>query len=178
MASASGEKSSSNTEKEFFSSDFSITLEVKQAVIDFDWFDVAFLESRAYTTVDPGTGRPLDELNEIITLSDGKVPASGPLAAIPQMAYFINSITIRSEALAQMSQEEHDKFIGKAGGSWLGFGPRGKRTSDTIKLHDSDASTRGELVLDGQFLIAFAYRWLGLAPNPNFADHPDPAHWI
>lgn len=177
---ASGEKVSEDREREFFSEGFTIEYEIVQGIFDRPWLSLAFLESPAYTTVDPVTKDSLSLVDkQITTLSDGKQPPDGQMPLVPMTVYFIRNLTIRSRAFASMSESERDKFAGKAGVSFLGFfGARGSHTSDTTTSNWSRASTRGEIQMEGIYLVGFASRFLDKAPDPDFESFPDADDWI
>lgn len=171
-------KASQDVERKFFQEGFSISFEIVQGLIDRPWLDLTFLESDAYTTVDPSTKQPLDAVTEIIELSDGRRPPAGALPLIPVTAYFVRNVTVKSNAFLRLSNEEKDSLSGRAGLSFAGFGTAGKHSANTTKVDSSRISTEGEMVLEGTYLIAVASRMLEKAPNPDFKSHPDPQDWI
>jgi hypothetical protein len=177
-ASASAKKTSSDAERSFFSQAFSISFQIVQGIIDRPWLDLAFLESKAYTTVDPATKQPLDQVSEIVELSDGKTPPTGALPLVPMTVYFVRDLVVTSQAFKSVAQSELDEFSGKAGASIFSFGASGERTTKTTSMNTSSARTEGEIRLDGLFLTAMASRYLGHAPNPDFEGHPSPGDWI
>ncbi len=179
FAKAGGEKSSENLEESFFEEGFHLSFQIVQGVVDRPWLDVAFLESGAYTMIDPDTKETLDVVNEIVTLSDGQVPPKdGVMPAIPMTVYFVRDVVVRSTALANMTAEERRSFTGKAGVSFLGFGVSGDHAKSTAQTEWNENSASGELTLKGQFLIGMASRFLGKAPDADFESHPDAADWV
>lgn len=178
FATGKGKKVSEDSEQKFFSEGFSITFEIVQGLIDLPWCDLAFIESDAYTTVDPETKKPLDEVNEIIELSDGKRPPSGVMPIIPTTIYFARDVVVKSDALLTLSDTEKDTFNADAGISFFGFGASGDRMSKTTTVDTSRLDTEGEIRLDGLFIIAMASRFLEKAPNPDFESHPSSSDWI
>jgi hypothetical protein len=176
-ASASAKKVSSDLERSFFSQAFSISFQIVQGIIDRQWLRMGFLECPAYTTIDPTTKQPLDQVTEIVALSDGKRPPTGALPLVPMTVYFVRDLVVTSQAFATMKQSELDEFSGKARASIFSFGASGERTTKTTSLNTSQASTKGEVRLDGLFLTAMASRYLDRAPNPDFEAHP-PDQWI
>lgn len=181
-ASASAKKVSTDAERSFFSKSFTISFQIVQGILDRPWLNLAFLESRAYTTIDPATKQPLDRVSEIVTLSDGKTPPTGNLPLVPMTVYFVRDLVVQSEAFKTLTQQELDEFSGKAGASIFSFGASfgasGQRTTQTTSMNTSAARSKGEIRLDGLFLTAIASRYLGQAPNPDFEGHPSPADWI
>jgi hypothetical protein len=175
---ASMKKQSEDLHRQFVSSQFSLSLELLQGIIDRPGISREFLESRAYTTVDPTTKQPLDEVTEIVQLSDGEVPPGGVMPLIPVTVYFAKSVTITSKALTALTDKELDEMSKGGGTSFFGFGAHGEKTTKTTTVDVSKARTSGELRLDGLFLIAIASRYLAKAPNPDFAGHPAPEDWI
>jgi hypothetical protein len=175
---AKGAKSSSDVERKFFQEGFSISFEIVQGIVDRPWLDLTFLESDAFTTVDPVTKKPLDEVSEIVELSDGQRPPSGALPLVPVTVYFVRNVNLKSNAFLSLSKEEKDSLSGKAGVSFLGFGSSGKHSADTTRVDTSRVSTAGEMELEGTFLVAVASRLLEKSPNPDFKSHPDAQDWI
>jgi hypothetical protein len=180
LGNASGKRSSDRVEKEFLSEEFEISFEIVQGIIDrSSWLDLAFLESPAYTTVDPVSKEPLDQVRQIVALSDGKMPPeSGQMRAIPTTAYFARNLELSSSAFSRVSEEEQREFSGKAGINFLGFGASAEHTSKTSEASWSEAKTDGRVTLTGQFMVAMASRFLAKAPNPDFGAHPDASDWI
>lgn len=180
LAAADGSKVSRERESEFAREEFSISFEIVQGIIDRPWFDLAFIESPAYTTAEPGSGKPLDAMlgDEILLLSDGELPPTeGHMKAVPMTVYFVRDLVVRSSAFARLSESERERLSGKAGVTFLGFGAKGEHTSATQKSSFKMAESVGELRLDGQFLVAMASRFVGEAPRPDFDAHP-PSDWI
>ena len=176
---ASGEHKEGFRERDFFSEGFSISFEIVQGIVDRPWLDMAFIESRAYTTAHHDSGKSLDPMSEgLIKLSDGGKPPKGMLPAVPMTAYFVRNLRVRSRAFSSVSQAEWEEFQGEAGISFAGFGATGEHTSETHETNFSHASPRGLIELNGQFLIGVASRYVNKAPNPNFDDHPDADDWI
>lgn len=159
--------------------DFLVSFDIVQAVIDRDWLDLAFLHSRAYSTVDPVTKQPLLPMDDETLLSDGKRPPGGLMPLIPQTIYFARNLKVRSRAFAKMSDEERKSVRAslKAGGGLFGWGARGAYSSDTQETDTSEAESKGELTANGLFIIAMASTYMPLAPNPNFERTP-PENWI
>jgi hypothetical protein len=175
---ARGDKSSDEFEREFFSNDFKIEFEIAQGIIDRPWLDLAFLESPAYTTVRPGTDEPLDQVNNIVTLSDGEDPPGGVMPLIPMTAYFVRNLTLSTSMAASTFERERKKISGRAGVSFLGFGARGRHSSETISTEANREREEGKVRMDGIFLIGFASRYLDKAPNPDFESNPNEDDWI
>ncbi|MCC5908093.1 MAG: hypothetical protein JJU13_17895 [Balneolaceae bacterium] len=175
---AGGSKSSDEFEREFFSNDFKIEFEIVQGIVDRPWLDLAFLESPAYTTVRPGTDEPIDQVNNIVTLSDGGDPPGGAMPLIPMTAYFVRNLTLSTSMTANTFEREREKISGRAGISFLGFGARSRHSSETITTESTREREQGKIRMDGLFLIGFASRYLDKAPNPDFESHPNVDDWI
>lgn len=171
------EKFNKHTQSEFFSQEFSISFEIVQGIIDRPWFAKNFIESRAYTTVDPETNSALDPVAQITTLSDGGNPPKGMLPALPMTAYFVRNLTVRSAALANMDEEEIDKIKGSAGTSIFGFGARASHENETIETSASSADTMGQITAHGTFLVALSSVFMEKCPNPDFDTFPKD-QWI
>ncbi len=178
FGSARGSRSSSQFEREFFSNDFKIEFEIVQGIIDRPWLDLAFLESSAYTTVRPGTDEALDKVNDIVTLSDGEDPPGGVMPLIPMTAYFVRNLTLSTSMTQRTFESEREKISGRAGVSFLGFGASGRHTNETINSESRREGEEGKIRMDGLFLIGFASRYLGKAPNPDFESYPNEDDWI
>ena len=179
FASGSASKKSIVREQDFFSEQFEISFEITQAWVDRQWLDLAFIESPAYTTVDPKTRKALDAVLEITELSDGKVPPeSGLMRAIPSTVYFIKNLVLRSNAIKTWSRNASNEVKGKAGIRVMGLGVGGSGASKTTKFDWERATTKGEVVMPGTYMIAMASRYLGKAPSPDFESHPDADDWI
>lgn len=177
-AGASGSHEKSKHNSEFFSDEFEISFEIVQGLIDRPWFAKDFIESRAYTTVDPRTNKPIDPIAEITKLSDGKIPPEeGLLKAIPMTVYFIKNLTVRSKALARMSESEIEKIKGKAGVSIFGFGAKAAHENTTVSTSYSRAGTIGEITADGIYLVGMSSIYLKNAPNPDYDTFPA-EQWI
>ncbi|WP_223671180.1 hypothetical protein [Kangiella shandongensis] len=177
-AGASGSAENTKRNSEFFSDEFEISFEIVQGLIDRPWFAKDFIESRAYTTVDPRTDQPLDPVAQITKLSDGKIPPEeGLLKAIPMTVYFIKDLTVRSKALARMSESEINKMSGKAGVSIFGFGANAKHENTTVNTSYSRAGTMGEIRADGIYLVGMSSIYLKNSPNPDFDSFPED-QWI
>lgn len=175
-ASASHEKTKRNAE--FFSEDFEISFEIVQGLIDRPWFAKDFIESRAYTTVDPRTNRPIDPIAQITKLSDGKnPPEEGLLKALPMTVYFIKNLTVRSKALASLSESERERISGKAGVSIFGFGANAGHENTTVNTSYSRAGTMGQIRADGIYLVGMSSVYLKNCPNPDFESFPKD-QWI
>lgn len=175
-ASASHEKTKRNAE--FFSEEFEISFEIVQGLIDRPWFAKDFIESRAYTTVDPRTNQPIDPVAQITKLSDGKnPPEEGLLKAIPMTVYFIKNLVVRSKALARLSESEREEISGKAGVSIFGFGANAEHENTTINTSYSRAGSFGEIRADGIYLVGMSSIYLKNSPNPDFDSFPED-QWI
>ncbi|WP_417446104.1 hypothetical protein [Kangiella sp.] len=175
-ASASHEKTKRNAE--FFSEYFEISFEIVQGLIDRPWFAKDFIESRAYTTVDPRTNQPIDPVAQITKLSDGKTPPEeGLLKAIPMTVYFIKNLVVRSKALARLSEREREEISGKAGVSIFGFGASAEHENTTINTSYSRAGSFGEIRADGIYLVGMSSIYLKNSPNPDFDSFPE-EQWI
>lgn len=174
----SGSKATTTKEDEFYNKEFEISFELVQGLIDRPWFEKAFIESRAYTTVDPRTKQPLDAVAQITKLSDGKIPPKeGLLKAIPMTIYFIKNLKIRSKAFAKLSASEIDDLSAKAGLSIFGFGTDVKHENKTTKTRHSTAETMGEISSDGIYIVAMSSVYLKDSPNPDFDSFPA-EQWI
>ena len=178
FGSASGKKTSKDIERQFFSEGFHIEYEIVQGVVDRPWLDLAFLESPAYTTVDPISKEPLDAVNQIVTISDGKSPPTGMMPLVPMTAYFVRNLKVTSRVFKSMSKSERDDFAGKAGVSFMTFGLSGSHTSKTTKSDWSQAQSSGTVEMDGLFLVGYASRFLAKAPNPDFTTFPNAEDWV
>lgn len=177
-AGASGSHEKSKHNSEFFSEKFEISFEIVQGLIDRPWFAKDFIESRAYTTIDPRTNKPIDPVAQITKLSDGKVPPEeGLLKAIPMTVYFIKDLTVRSKALASMSEREREKISGKAGVSIFGFGVKAAHENTTVNTSYSRAGNEGVIKADGIYLVGMSSIYLKNAPNPDFDSFPED-QWI
>ena len=171
--SASGGKSSTDLAAEAFGEDFSISFEIAQAFIDRQFLDLGFLESQAYTTIDPNTEKPLDPIMKITTLSDGKTPPEkGLMPMIPMVVYFIRNLSLTSSKFASMSKEEHASVTAGGGISYLGMGVKGQHTEQSTDTEYSDAMSSGTITAKGTYLVALSSRYLKQAPNPNFDAYP------
>lgn len=158
---------------EFLKEDFSISFEIVQGLIDRQWLDLGFLESRAYTTVDPRTNKAIDPIMQITQLSDGgNPPKSGMLPAIPVTAYFIRNLKVTSKAFANISDSEAKTFKGRVGINILGFGGSVSRHKHTNETSFSRASTTGTIEAKGTFLVGMSSRYLKKSPNPDFEAFP------
>lgn len=176
-----GGKVSEDQERKFFSEGFSISFELVQGLVDRgQWFDLPFLTSRAYTTVNPeDTTEKLDPVHQIVQLSDGQRPPSGSMPLVPMTAYFVRNLTVRSRALLSLSDTEKDSISGGGGLTFLGmFGGGGQHTTTTTTVDTTRASRDGELTFTGMYLIALASRMMPLAPNPDFETWPSGDDWI
>lgn len=163
----SHEKTTRNSE--FFSDEFEISFEIVQGLVDRPWFAKDFIESRAYTTLDPRTNEPLDPVAQITKLSDGKVPPEeGLMKAMPMTVYFIKDLTVRSKSLARLSESEIEKMSGNAGVSIFGFGANAEHENTTINTNYSRAGTMGEIKADGIYLVGMSSIYLKNSPNPDF----------
>ncbi|MEL7833025.1 hypothetical protein [Fodinibius sp. Rm-B-1B1-1] len=180
FATASAEKVSSDFKQKFFNSNFKIEFEIVQGIIDRPWFDVAFLESPAYTMVHPtNKDESLDAMTGIMTLSDGKnPPEEGKMPLIPMTAYFVRNLTLKSDMDKSTFKREYDKFEAGGGISILGFGASGEHTNKTTSTEYESEGEFGQIKMDGTFLVGFASRFLGKAPNPDFESYPDKDDWI
>jgi len=177
--SAKGKKTSTVSENGFTNDKFSISYDIVQGIVDRQWCDLAFLESGAYTTIDPSTKKKLDNVKEISRLSDGKIPPEkGSLRVIPMTVYFVRNLTVQSSAISAAIKQDVNSFSGSAGFSFLGFGAGGSKSTDTTKVDTSRAKSEGVITLEGTYLIAMASRYLGKAPNPDFESHPNAEDWI
>lgn len=178
----SGGKTDDTMQRKFFSEGFRISYEIVQGLIDRPWLKLAFLESDAYTTVDPETKQPLDEVKEITTLSDGARPPSGVLPIIPTTVYFVRDVTVQSNALMSLSETQKKSLSAKGGVSILGFGAGGQHSSKTTTTDTTRLSTHGEMTLKGLFLAAMSSICVGKegvpSPHPDFVSHPEPASWV
>ncbi len=179
VGSAKAKKNSEFSASGLFNEGFSMSYEIVQGIIDRPWLDLGFLESRAYTTVDPKSKKRLDQINEITRLSDGKVPPlEGAMRAIPMTAYFVRNLTLQSNAVKKAARNSKSDFSAKAGGSLFGFGASGKRTTTTTRMDMSQAESKGIITMQGWFLVALASRFTKLAPNPDFDSFPNPEDWV
>ncbi len=170
---AGGSKLSENRSSEFFSESFEISFDIVQGLVDRPWLDMAFLQSRAYTTIDPRTNKALDPVTQITQLSDGKIPPEeGMVKCLPVTVYFIRNLKIRSRAFASLSQTEIDKISGRASVSLFGFGSHASHSNETINTSYSQAGTMGEITANGTYLIAMSSVYLKKSPNPNFDAFP------
>lgn len=175
FGSAGGSGSHERTQRnsEFFSEKFEISFEIVQGLVDRPWFAKDFIESRAYTTIDPRTNEPLDPVAQITKLSDGKVPPEeGLVKAMPMTVYFIKDLTVRSKSLARMSESDVKKMSGKAGVSIFGFGASAKHENTTVNTSYSRAGTMGEIRADGIYLVGMSSIYLKNSPNPDFDSFP------
>jgi len=175
---ASGEKVSREFEREFLSKKFSIEFEIVQGIIDRPWLDLAFLESRAYTTAEWDSDESLDPMMDIVKLSDGERPPSGSLPLVPVSAYFVRNLKVHTQMNASLLERESDRISGRGGISIMGFGASGQHTSQTTKSNVSRAQTGGTIEMEGLFLVGFASRFLERAPKPDFERWPDREDWI
>jgi hypothetical protein len=174
-----GSELDEDRERAFFSEDFEISFEIVQGIVDRPWLDLGFIESPAYTTVDPETNEALDVVKQITTLSDGEVPPKdGLMPAVPVSVYFVKNLKVRSRAFSRLGESERDRFSGRGGISVFGFGMRGRHDNETVEASWSTDSTSGTIAMDGTFLIGMSSRFLKKAPNPDFEQFPDPDDWI
>lgn len=171
------EKFNSQTQSEFFSEEFEISFEIVQALIDRPWFAKNFVESRAYTTVDPRTDAALDPVMQIISLSNGGNPPKGMMPALPVTVYFIRDLRVRSSALARMSDHEVDSIKGSGGVSIFGFGAKAGHENKTVETSYSKAGSMGEITANGTYLVAMSSVFMEQCPNPDFEAFPKD-HWI
>jgi hypothetical protein len=167
------EKSDGEVEREFLRQDYTITFEIVQGYIDRPWLDLSFLQSRAYTTFHPETGKALDPVNEILTFSDGQVPpVEGRLRAIPVAAYFVRNMKIQSRAFMNLSDSERESVAtgGELNFAGFPFAKIAEIEHQSAGGENSSArfSSDGTLEMTGTFLIALASRYLEKAPNPDF----------
>ena len=176
---ARASKLEEDRERAFFREGFEIRFEIVQGIIDRPWLDLGFIESPAYTTVDPKTDKPLDVVKQITTLSDGKTPPeTGLMPAIPVTAYFIKNLKVKSSAFSSLGESEREKFSGRGGVKFLGLGARASHDNETVEGTWSFDSTSGTLEMDGTFLIGMSSRYLKEAPNPDFESFPNADDWI
>ncbi len=179
IASGSASTKSVDRQSEFFSQQFEISFEITQGLIERPWLGLAFLECPAYTTVDPKTRKALDKVLEITELSDGKVPPeSGMMRAIPSTVYFIKNLVLRSNAIKSWAKSSSKELKGKGGLRIMGLGVGGSGASKTTKFDWDRATTRGEILMPGTYMVAMASRYLRKAPSPDFESHPEADDWI
>lgn len=178
-ASGNVSKFDQNRQSEFFKNDFEISFEIVQGLVDRTaWFAKDFVECRAYTTVDPRTGTPLDPIQQITLLSDGNVPPEeGIVPMIPMTCYFIRNLKIRSKAFASLSESDRDMVSGGGGVSIFGFGAKASHSNETIETRYSRAATEGTITANGTYLVAMSSVYLKQAPNPDFDTFPKD-QWI
>lgn len=171
-ANASVTKFDQNQQNSFFKEDFEISFEIVQGIIDRPWFAKDFVECRAYSTVDPQTNLPIDAVNQITELSDGKNPPSGQLPALPTTVYFVRNLKVKSKALANLSERDIDKFSAGGGVSIFGFGLEAEHKNETIETNYSRAGASGEITATGTYLVGMSSVFLKKAPNPDFESFP------
>ncbi len=171
-------KANTINETEFYKNNFEISFQIVQGLIDRPWFEKAFIESRAYTTVDPRTRQPLDPVAQITKLSDGKIPPQeGIVKAIPMTVYFIKDLKVRSKVFKSLSGTDQDSLSGKAGVSIFGFGVNAGHENTTINTNFLEAENMGEISADGIYLIGMSSVYLKNSPNPDFDSFPS-EQWI
>lgn len=171
-AKASGSKLDQRRQSEFMSSEFEISFEIVQGLIDRPWLDKSFLECRAYTTVDPRDNSAIDPIMQITSLSDGMNPPTGQMAALPVTVYFIRNLTLRSSAFKSLSDQEINAVKGKGSVGIFGFGSSAGHENKTIETNFSKARTEGEITADGTYLVAMSSVFMKKSPDPDFDAFP------
>jgi hypothetical protein len=154
---ASGAKSTETKSVTEDTTNFEISFEVAQIPLSMPYFDIAFLQSRAWKFPE-----------DAMLLSDGAQPPKGMLVGYPTMVIFVRNVVINFKELHDTKSEVSKALKGKAGLSIGPFGASGKYTNSNGQTKSISTMTEQGLKVNGMQIIGIRCRlWDGKKPDPD-----------
>lgn len=154
---ASGSKTTETKAVTEDTTNFEISFEVAQIPLSMPYFDIAFLQSRAWKFPD-----------DAMLLSDGKQPPTGMLIGYPTMVIFVRNVVINFKELHDSKSEINKAVKGKAGLSIGPFAAGGNYTNSSGQTKSLSKMSEQGLKINGMQIIGIRCRlWDGKKPDPD-----------
>jgi hypothetical protein len=157
MIGGGGDKSTTSKSVTSDTTNFEISFEVAQIPISMPYFDIAFLQSRAWKFPE-----------DAMLLSDGKQPPQGMLVGYPTMVIFVRNVVINFKELHDKNSEINKAVKANAAFTIGPFAAGGSHKNSSGETKSISSISENGLKVKEMQIIGFRCRlWDGKKPDPD-----------